>query len=247
MNTAKTIRFNTGREYQPEGQLISAVVVAEKVTHVEHFGDIERILVLMVDHSRGLDYLYELETDDFTQPGIMSIYDERNSDVSLDRLESFWDVSTEHGSEIWKLKKELQRKTERVRREREASKEAPEVKTGDEITFNTGACYGEKGQVDSEGRSLEGQLIDAVVVDTREQELLILMVDRSRGVRYLFEISPEDFNEKGIMRNDVYGSDHNGVSRERLREYWKLDTSNQAYWEKENAFNWHHSNTFGRV
>lgn len=118
------------------------------------------------------------------------------------------------------------------------------ITKGDEITFNTGACYGEKGQVDSDGRSLEGQLIDAVVVDAKEQEILILMVDRSRGVRYLFEISPEEFNEKGIMRNDVYGSDHNGVSRERLREYWELDRSKQAYWEKENAFNWHHINLF---
>ena len=111
MNTAKTIQFNTGREYQPEGQLISAVVVAEKVTHVEHFGDIERILVLMVDHSRDLDYLYELDADNFTQSGIMAKYDESNSDVSSERLESFWNVSTSYGSDVWNLKKELERKT----------------------------------------------------------------------------------------------------------------------------------------
>ena len=111
MNTAKTIQFNTGREYQPEGQLISAVVVAEKATHVEHFGDIERILVLMVDHSRDLDYLYELDADNFTQSGIMAKYDESNSEVSSESLESFWNVSTSYGSDVWNLKKELERKT----------------------------------------------------------------------------------------------------------------------------------------
>ena len=102
MNTAKTIQFNTGREYQPEGQLISAVVVAEKE---------DRGLVLMVDHSRDLDYLYELDADNFTQSGIMAKYDESNSEVSSESLESFWNVSTSYGSDVWNLKKELERKT----------------------------------------------------------------------------------------------------------------------------------------
>ena len=102
MNTEKTIHFNTGREYQPEGQLISAVVVAEKE---------DRGLVLMVDHSRDLDYLYELDADNFTQSGIMAKYDESNSEVSSESLESFWNVSTSYGSDVWNLKKELERKT----------------------------------------------------------------------------------------------------------------------------------------
>tara|TARA_R100000315_G_scaffold5514_1_gene1879 strand:- start:421 stop:780 length:360 start_codon:yes stop_codon:yes gene_type:complete len=105
MNTAKTIQFNTGRQYQPEGQLISAVVIAEKE---------DRILVLMVDHSRDLDYLYELDADNFTQSGIMAKYDESNSDVSSERLERFWNISTEYGSDVYKVRKELERITEQL-------------------------------------------------------------------------------------------------------------------------------------
>jgi hypothetical protein len=119
MNTAKTtptaylaVQFNTGRQYQPEGQLISAVEIAEK-------GD--RILVLMVDHSRDLDYLYELDVDAFNQDGIMAKYDERNSEVSSERLKSFWNVSTEYGSDIWSLKEELEKKTEQLRIERKGN------------------------------------------------------------------------------------------------------------------------------
>ena len=65
----------------------------------------------MVDHSRDLDYLYELDADNFTQSGIMAKYDESNSEVSSESLESFWNVSTEYGSDIWNLKEELERKT----------------------------------------------------------------------------------------------------------------------------------------
>ena len=102
-NKRKRIRFNTGRPYTANGQSITATVVAEKE---DKDADGILYLVLMVDHSRGLDYLYEMDSERFHPHGIMWKYDRNNSDISHDRLESFWNLL--FYPQVWKLRKEAE-------------------------------------------------------------------------------------------------------------------------------------------
>lgn len=79
------IEFNTGRQYTAEGQRITAEIIDTRMCNI-----IDEIthLVRMVDHSRGIEYLYELP--ELTQRLLMTEYD-HNRDVSYDRLVGFWE------------------------------------------------------------------------------------------------------------------------------------------------------------
>ena len=81
------IDFNTGRGYTAEGQQITAEVVAQKLC--EDFGDM-RLLVLMTDHSRGLEYLYDLA--ELTATAVLRHYDGTSGEVSYKRLAEYWGV-----------------------------------------------------------------------------------------------------------------------------------------------------------
>jgi len=79
--------------------IITAVVLSEKKNGL--------CLVLLVDHSTDLGYLYEIDADAFNEQGIMGAFDKRDNTVPGDRLESFWNVSTEYGSSFWELRKKI--------------------------------------------------------------------------------------------------------------------------------------------
>jgi len=83
----KRIDFNTGRGYTAEGQQITAEVVAQKLDGI---GDM-RLLVLMTDHSRGLEYLYDLA--ELTEGAVLHHYDGIGGEVHYKRLEEYWGVS----------------------------------------------------------------------------------------------------------------------------------------------------------
>ena len=81
------IDFNTGRGYTAQGQQITAEVVAKKLDGI---GDM-RLLVLMTDHSRGLEYLYDLA--ELTATAVLHHYDAIGGEVHYKRLEEYWGVS----------------------------------------------------------------------------------------------------------------------------------------------------------
>ena len=81
------IDFNTGRGYTAQGQQITAEVVAQKLDGI---GDM-RLLVLMTDHSRGLEYLYNLS--ELTEDAVLRRYDGTSGEVSYKRLKEYWGVS----------------------------------------------------------------------------------------------------------------------------------------------------------
>ena len=91
----KRIEFNTGREYTKEGQRITAEIIDTKTCSI--FEDETTHLVRMIDHSRGLDYLYEMP--ELTQHNVMRAYDSdteclsysRSADGSYRRLRDFWE------------------------------------------------------------------------------------------------------------------------------------------------------------
>lgn len=87
------IEFNTGREYTKEGQRITAEIIDTKTCSI--FEDETTHLVRMIDHSRGLDYLYEMS--ELTEHNVMRAYDggsclsySRSADGSYERLRDFW-------------------------------------------------------------------------------------------------------------------------------------------------------------
>ena len=87
------IEFNTGREYTKEGQRITAEIIDTKTCSILEDGTTH--LVRMIDHSRGLDYLYEMS--ELTEHNIMRAYDggsclsySRSADGSYERLRDFW-------------------------------------------------------------------------------------------------------------------------------------------------------------
>ena len=84
----KRIDFNTGRGYTAEGQQITAEVVAQKLC--EDFGDM-RLLVLMTDHSRRLEYLYDLA--ELTPRAVLRHYDGIGGEVHYKRLGEYWGVT----------------------------------------------------------------------------------------------------------------------------------------------------------
>ena len=87
------IEFNTGRQYTKDGQRITAEIIDTKTCDI--FGDLTH-LVRMIDHSRGLDYLYELP--ELTSHEVMRAYDgdtqclscSQSKDGSYRRLRDFW-------------------------------------------------------------------------------------------------------------------------------------------------------------
>ena len=88
------IDFNTGRNYTAEGQQITAEVIAQK--HCEIMEE-TWFLVLMTDHSRGLDYLYEMPQ--LTRRNVMNRYDgvdgqclRLQSEDGYNVLRDFWKV-----------------------------------------------------------------------------------------------------------------------------------------------------------
>ena len=92
--TPTKIEFNTGRNYTAEGQRITAEIIDTKTCDL--FGDLTH-LVKMIDHSRGLNYLYELP--ELTSHEVMRAYDDgetqclsysKSKDGSYKRLRDFW-------------------------------------------------------------------------------------------------------------------------------------------------------------
>lgn len=70
--------WNTGRGYTPEGQRITSIIVAARGDERLH-----HYLVHMIDHDRGLDYLFELNGN--TRWEVMHAYD-HNQDVRSDEV-----------------------------------------------------------------------------------------------------------------------------------------------------------------
>jgi len=71
METTDTIRFNTRRQYSPEGQFIEAEVLDRKG---DIFGTI--LTVRFADQTRGVYGQVRVHDDDFNQAGIMRAYDD---------------------------------------------------------------------------------------------------------------------------------------------------------------------------
>lgn len=91
-NPTTEFTFNTQRPYTPKGQEITVTLVDTKECDILE-GE-KTLLVKMVDHSRNLNYLFEVP--EFTRSEIMNAYDrncyETPTAVTPDRLLNFWKI-----------------------------------------------------------------------------------------------------------------------------------------------------------